>query len=74
MKNYIFQLCTYDKLSSNGNNNRNSWLMSLSEINYYKGGSTVDIPMVCQKIIGTDGNLILFTYIPTCLFHVYSCA
>lgn len=51
----FFQTCTYEKLSSTGSA-RNSWLSVLSELNYFRGGSTVPTPMVCQKIVGTDGE------------------
>lgn len=31
--------------------------MTVSEMNYFRGSSAVEIPMVCQKVVGTDGNI-----------------
>lgn len=55
------QLCTYEKLVSDGTGDgtgsgRTSWLMTVSELHYFKDSSPVEIPMVCQKIVGTDGT------------------
>lgn len=49
------QLCTYEKLVNDGTA-RNSWLMIVAEINYHHDSSVAEIPMVCQKVVGTDGT------------------
>lgn len=49
-----YQTCTYEKLSMQGNT-RASWLMAVTELDYYRSNHQ-EIPMVCQKIVGTDGK------------------
>lgn len=50
----FLQECSYDKLSSI--RSKDSWLMNITDLNYFKGSSTGDIPMMCQVVTGLRGK------------------
>lgn len=55
----IFKECNYEKqkeLESSYNNNNRHWLLKISDIHYRPPKSEIETQMVCQKLVGTDGN------------------